>query len=85
MLGSLLENPKKHHLGKQEIELGWKYAYHFFYTFPLPFPWHIKLVHDYETHKLDTVFSADGRKRYENSFKYLAGQPIDWGKLNHKG
>lgn len=85
MLGSLLENPTKHHLGKQEIELGWKYAYHFFYTFPLPFPWHIKLVHDYEAHKLDQVFSADGRKKYENSFKYLAGQPIDWGKLNHKG
>jgi capsule polysaccharide export protein KpsC/LpsZ len=38
MLGSLLEDPKKHRLSKEEIDTGWKYAYHFFYTFPLSFP-----------------------------------------------
>ena len=76
-------------MGKQETELGWKYAYHFFYTFPLPFPWHIKLVHDYEAHKLDQVSfniprGAGGREQYLEPWTFtssdrrfeMAFQPI---------
>lgn len=82
MLGSLLEEPKKHRLSKEEIETGWKYAYHFFYTFPLAFPWHIKLWQDYEENKISHVFSHAGKKKYEKTFQYFTGQPIDWSKLN---
>lgn len=84
MLGSLLENPRIHRLSKDEIAMGWKYAYHFFYTFPLPFPWHIKLWQDYEEHKINQVFSAAGKKKYENTFRYFSGQPIDWSSLHHR-
>ena len=85
MLGMILEKPKAFRLDKEKINLAWKYAYHFFYTFPLPFPWHVKVWQDYETHKLSQVFSKEGKKKYGNTFRYLAGEPLDWTKMNHNG
>jgi hypothetical protein len=85
MLGMILEKPSQFKLTKEKITLAWKYAYHFFYTFPLPFPWHIKVWQDYETHKLSHVFSKEGKKKYGNTFRYLVGEPLDWTKMNHNG
>lgn len=85
MLGMILEDPKQFKLNKEKIAIAWKYAYHFFYTFPLPFPWHIKVWQDYETHKLSHVFSKEGKKKYGNTFRYLVGEPLDWTKMNHNG
>lgn len=85
MLGMILEKPKQFKLTKEKISLAWKYAYHFFYTFPLPFPWHIKVWQDYENHKLTQVFSKEGKKKYGNTFRYLVGEPLDWTKMNHNG
>lgn len=85
LLGMILENPKQFKLSKEKITLAWKYAYHFFYTFPLPFPWHIKVWQDYETHQLSHVFSKEGKKKYGNTFRYLVGEPLDWTKMNHNG
>ena len=85
MLGMILERPKIFKLDKEKVQLAWKYAYHFFYTFPLPFPWHVKVWQDYETHKLSQVFSKEGKKKYGNTFRYLAGEPLDWTKMNHNG
>ncbi len=85
LLGMILEKPSEFKLNKEKIQLAWKYAYHFFYTFPLPFPWHIKVWQDYETHTLSQVFSKEGKKKYGNTFRYLVGEPIDWTKTNHNG
>jgi hypothetical protein len=85
LLGMILEDPKQFKLNKEKIAIAWKYAYHFFYTFPLPFPWHIKVWQDYETHKLSHVFSKEGKKKYGNTFRYLVGEPLDWTKMNHNG
>ena len=85
LLGMILEKPSQFKLPKDKIQLAWKYAYHFFYTFPLPFPWHIKVWQDYETHKLAQVFSKEGKKKYGNTFRYLVGEPMDWTKMNHNG
>ncbi len=85
LLGMILEKPSQYRLDKEKIQLAWKYAYHFFYTFPLPFPWHIKVWQDYETHKLTQVFSKEGKKKYGNTFRYLVGEPLDWTKMNHNG
>ncbi|MHB8089044.1 MAG: capsular polysaccharide export protein, LipB/KpsS family [Anaerolineaceae bacterium] len=85
LLGMILEDPKQFKLSKEKIAIAWKYAYHFFYTFPLPFPWHIKVWQDYETHKLSHVFSKEGKKKYGNTFRYLVGEPLDWTKMNHNG
>lgn len=83
LLGTILEKPKQFRLPKDKINLAWKYAYHFFYTFPLPFPWHIKLWQDYEDHKISHVFSKEGKKKYGNTFRYLIGEPLDWTNLRH--
>ena len=85
LLGMILEKPSQFKLPEDKIQLAWKYAYHFFYTFPLPFPWHIKVWQDYETHKLAQVFSKEGKKKYGNTFRYLVGEPLDWTKMNHNG
>lgn len=85
VLSSVLVEPKKHHLSKDKVDLAWKYAYHFFFTFPRPFPWHIKVWQDYDSHNIKEVFSAEGRKRYGDTFRQLVGEPIDWTKANHNG
>lgn len=78
LLGTMLEKPKSFRQNKEKTNLAWKYAYHFFYTFPLPFPWHIKLWQDYEEHKISQVFSKEGKRKYGPSFRYLVGEPLDW-------
>jgi hypothetical protein len=83
LLGTILEKPEQFRLTKEKVSLAWKYAYHFFYTFPLPFPWHIKLWQDYEDHKVSQVFSKEGKKIYGNTFRYLIGEPLDWTNLRH--
>ncbi len=83
MLGRILENPAQYRLDKEKINQALKYAYHFFYTYPLPFPWHIKFWGDYENVKISSVFDAANRRKYENTFKYLAGEQIDWNVINN--
>ena len=83
ILGRLLENPKVFRLDKEKIDLAWKYAYHFFYTFPLPFPWHIKYWGDYDSHHIGQVLSPSNRKRYESTFKYLAGENLNWDVIKN--
>ena len=85
VLSSILSNPKNHRLPKEKIEMAWKYAYHFFFTFPRPFPWHVKLWQDYEDHTIEKVFNAEGRRKYSDTFRQLTGEPIDWTKVNHSG
>jgi hypothetical protein len=85
ILSNVLGNPKQHALSNEKIELAWKYAYHFFFTFPRPFPWHVKVWQDYDQHNLDKVFSAEGRRKYGDTFRQLVGEPIDWTKVNHSG
>jgi hypothetical protein len=85
ILASVLNDPKSHRLPKEKIDMAWKYAYHFFFTFPRPFPWHFKAWQDYENHTIQKVFSAEGRKKYGDTFRQLAGEPIDWSKTNHNG
>jgi hypothetical protein len=85
ILSSMLSDPKNHHLPKEKIDLAWKYAYHFFFTFPQPFPWHIKVWQDFDTHTMEKVFNVEGRKKYGDTFRELVGEPIDWMKANHNG
>jgi hypothetical protein len=85
ILSSILGDPKSHRLPKEKIDMAWKYAYHFFFTYPRPFPWHVKVWQDYAEHNISKVFSAEGRKKYGDTFRYLTGEPIDWSKTNHSG
>jgi hypothetical protein len=31
---------------------------------------------------MTTVFSADGRALYGDTFRFLAGEPLDWNKVD---
>ena len=79
MIGSVLEKPAAFRLTGEQIELAWRYAYRFFFDFPLPFPWHlVKMWEDYRQTNLKDVFSAENFPVYQSTFRYLAGEPIDW-------
>ncbi|MBE0684974.1 MAG: hypothetical protein IH585_03140 [Anaerolineaceae bacterium] len=79
LLGAMLENPGSFRLPKEKIDLAWKYAYHFFFDFPKPFPWHlVRMWEDYRQHDLKAVLSPEGLNEYEESFRNLVGKPLDW-------
>jgi len=84
ILGRILEDPRKFRLDKEKVDLAWKYAYHFFYTFPLPFPWHVKFWNEYETHRISQVMNPANRKRYDPAFRYLTGEILDWHTINNQ-
>jgi hypothetical protein len=80
-LDTLLTNPSAHRLTKDQIDLAWQYAYRFFFEFPFPFPWHlVRFWDDYKARPISYVLGEEGAGRYETTFRYLAGEPIDWTK-----
>jgi hypothetical protein len=86
LLGAMLENPSSFRLSKEKIDLAWKYAYHFFFDFPKPFPWHlVRMWEDYKLHDFNDVFSPKGLEVYKESFENLIGKPIRWTVENKEG
>lgn len=68
-------------LSPEQVELAWRYAYRFFFDYPLPFPWH--LLHFWEDlaqRPLEAVVQPEGRRPYARTLRALAGEPIDWGE-----
>jgi hypothetical protein len=85
LLGAMLENPGAFRLTKEKIDLAWKYAYHFFFDFPKPFPWHlVRMWEDYKQHDLRAVLSPEGLNEYEESFQNLVGKPLDWTRSTNE-
>jgi hypothetical protein len=79
LLGALLENPRAYRLSKEQVEHAWRYAYRFFFDFPRPFPWHlVRMWEDYKARPLQAVLGDEGRQQWDSTFRYLAGEPIDW-------
>lgn len=86
LLGSLLENPKKRRLSQEQINLAWKYAYHFFFDYPKPFPWHlVRMWEDYKQNNLIDVLGTEKFEEYRESFNYLVGEPIKWTAPDKEG
>lgn len=82
LLGVMLDNPKSYHLSKNQVEHAWRYAYRFFFDFPRPFPWHlVRMWEDYKLRPLKSVLAGDESAQWEETFNYLAGDPIDWAKV----
>ncbi len=82
LLGAMLENPGQYRLSEEKINLAWKYAYHFFFDFPRPFPWHlVRMWDDFKEKDLLQVFSKEGMEEYASSFQYLIGEKLDWNKI----
>ncbi|HEY9075509.1 MAG TPA: hypothetical protein VIO61_03125 [Anaerolineaceae bacterium] len=83
-LGHILAKPASYRLNRQQVESAWEYAYRFFFEYPLSFPWHlVRVWEDYRARPLESVFSPQGREQYGATFRYLAGESINW-KNNHR-
>lgn len=79
LLTRVLAEPGSFRLSQSQVDLAWNYAFRFFFEYPLPFPWH--LVHfwkDIESWPLSRLLSDEGLARYEQTFRYLVGEPIHW-------
>jgi len=91
LIGSILQDPDGYRLTDKEIELAWAYAYRFFFDFPRPIPWHlVRMWEDYEQNPLSKILSNERKKEFEMTFRYLAGEPLDWvairdGKEHYSG
>ncbi len=61
-------------------EKAWRYAYRFFFDYPLPFPWHLlKFWEELPAHPLEQVLSEEGQEVYGEAFRCLAGEERRWG------
>ncbi len=75
LLEDALRRPQP--LAPEQVDRAWKYAYHYFFDYPQPFPWHIAhLEEDLQTWPIRRVL-AEGRA-FDRTFDYFAGEPIRW-------
>jgi len=79
LLGQIIEKPENFRLSRQQVETAWQYAYHFFFDFARPFPWHlVRMWEDYKIRPLENVLQDDGMALYGDTLRYFKGEPIDW-------
>jgi hypothetical protein len=79
ILEQVLAAPGEYRLTRAQVEQAWRYAYRFFFEFPLPFPWHVvRFWEDVQTWPLDRLLSAEGEALFGQTFRYLAGEPVKW-------
>jgi hypothetical protein len=70
---------QQHRLTRHQVEQAWNYAYRFFFSFPLPFPWHLLYMpEDTRTWPLGRVLSEEGQNLYAEAFQGLTGIPRRW-------
>ena len=66
-------------LAKEKIELAWKYAYHFFFTYPFEYPWHMRGFFDsVKKYPLSQFLSEKGKQKYSRTIQALLGEPTTW-------
>ncbi len=83
LLESVLRSPEAFKPTHEQVELAWRYAYRFFFEYPLPFPWHLwyfwaDMGGPDKPYSLYSVLTPEGWEQFEITFDYLAGRPIDW-------
>jgi hypothetical protein len=80
-LTRVLESPTQYTPSRDQVESAWTYAYRFFFEYPQPFPWHVQHFWEDEARwPLDAVLSEEGLNRFGDTFRYLVGDPIEWGR-----
>lgn len=78
-LEKVLADLPAYRLSESQTAYAWNYAYRFFFEYPRPFPWRLmKFWEDLEEWPLEKVFSAEGRAQFEDTFKFLVGEPFTW-------
>ncbi len=86
LLGHILENPAEYRLSREQVNQAWQYAYRFFFDYPQPFPWHlVRLWEDYQNTDLKTALTGKESEAYRRSFRFLAGEPVNWDYIKNNG
>jgi len=81
ILEQSLAAPGEQRMTQEQVERAWNYAYRFFFEYPHPFPWHLLGIWDeLEEWPLERVLSPEGQSAYGDTFRYLLGEPIEWGR-----
>ena len=81
ILDRSLAAPGEQRMAQEQVERAWNYAYRFFFEYPHPFPWHLLGIWDeLEEWPLERVLSAEGQAAYGDTFRYLLGKPVVWGR-----
>jgi hypothetical protein len=79
LLTRVLADPGSFRPSQTQVDQAWNYAYRFFFEYPHHFPWH--LVHfwkDLENWPISRLLSDEGLSSYQQTFRYLVGEPIRW-------
>ncbi len=86
LLGHILENPAEYRLTREQVNQAWQYAYRFFFDYPQPFPWHlVRLWEDYQNTDLKAALTGSESEGYRRSFRFLAGEPVNWDYIKNNG
>jgi hypothetical protein len=93
LLGDVITNLKKYHPTQEQVEQAWNYAYRFFFTYPLQYPWHMKDTWgSLKEWPVARVLSQEGMAKFGRTFASMVGSPIDWestaqttGSFSHDG
>ena len=79
VLENVLSDLPAHRLTEEQTAMAWNYAYRFFFEYPRPFPWRLMgFWDDLEVWPLDKVLSDEGMSQFEDTFKFLVGEPFTW-------
>jgi hypothetical protein len=85
-LNKVLESPQDYRPSRAQVEAAWTYAYRFFFEYPQPFPWHVQHFWEDEAKwPMETVLSEAGLAKFGDTFRYLTGEAIEWGRDTHEG
>lgn len=77
LLNQILADPQISRLDRTRVDLAWRYAYRFFFDYPLNFPWHMLYFYDeLEQWSLEKVLSPEGQAKFGEAFARLAGGQI---------
>jgi hypothetical protein len=77
LLNQILADPQASRLERTQVDLAWRYAYRFFFDYPLSFPWHMLYFYDeLEQWPLEKVLSPEGQAKFGPAFTRLAGGQI---------
>jgi len=79
VLETVLANLSAHRLTEEQTAKAWNYAYRFFFEYPRPFPWRLmNFWEDLEVWPVEKVLSDEGMTQFENTFRFLVGEPFTW-------
>ncbi len=78
LLQQMVADPRPLRPSPEQVALARRYAYHFFFTYPRPYPWHILFFQeDLDRWPLGKALDHPG---FTETLENFAGTPLDWGR-----